>query len=176
MPVAVTLFMDQAGETAVTAFWRDLAAAGITSYPLDHGVPPHITLGIWEALDHTPAWPILTNFAAQTTAFPFLLSSLSVFPDGVLYLAPRVTDELLLIHRSFHQQLEDLGEGLYPQYQPDHWTPHVTCSQGLNRERIGQAIALGLQGHVPISGRITQLGMLAFFPVQTLGLVSLRSP
>src|SRR2546430_3749836 len=122
MPYAVELALDSTSAAAVRRAWRELADAGI-GYVAGSGARPHVTLGIWEALDHRAAEAELKRFAAETPAFRLSFASVGLFPRVAVFLAPAVTAELLDLHAGFHRRFGRPGQASWDPYRPSTWGP-----------------------------------------------------
>src|ERR1041385_4678385 len=106
MAFAVVLFFDAATEATVRKVARSLVPAGIPADPFVGELRPHLSLGVCDQLDPAGYESDFMAFAAATPATDFIFASVAVFPTGdagVLFLAPVVTQELLLIHDRFHR-------------------------------------------------------------------------
>jgi hypothetical protein len=77
----------------------------IPSLPLSLGTQPHISLRVYESLDSSLATRQLDNFSRQIRTLPFKLDAVDSFAgsNGVVFLAPRPSRELLKVHWLFHK-------------------------------------------------------------------------
>ena len=110
MPFAIELALDPAAGATVRRIWRELEAAGITSMARS-GAYPHLSLGVWEALDPPAARAELAVFAREIEPIPMTLASVRAFPTGAVFLAPEVTAELTELHAGFHRRFARFGSG-----------------------------------------------------------------
>src|SRR5206468_4499682 len=86
MPYAFELGLDPASAAVVRRAWQELADAGI-GYVATSGARPHVTLGIWDGLDHERAEAELARFAAETSSVRLTSPSVGLFP-GVEHYRP----------------------------------------------------------------------------------------
>lgn len=131
MPYAVALRLDAAAAAPIEAMWRALAAAGLHDDSLALGYPPHVTLSIHpDAADPARLREAVAGCAAQWAAADVTLAGFGVFaaPLPVLFLAPVVTEALLLRQRALAEALARLPGD--PHYRPGAWVPHVTLAKG----------------------------------------------
>ena len=128
MGYAIELNLSPASSARVVGLWEDLARASISSSMLDLGAQPHISLTVVDELDPALLRADLSRFAERTPLLSVDLASAGTFPtaEGVLFLAPVVTPELLEIHRGFHRLLSDRGVESVAYYRPGNWVPHCT--------------------------------------------------
>ena len=111
MAYAIELFLDPAADAAVRSIWRALADAGVSRAMLDAGSHPHVSLVDSSDLDVERFRPVLAAFARETPPLECSLASVGAFPtdEGVVFLAPVATRELLDLHQEFHERWGDFG-------------------------------------------------------------------
>lgn len=167
MPYAIELALDPETAAVVRRVWRELADAGI-EYMAASGARPHVSLGIWEALDHETAKPVLKRFATETPPVSLTLASVGLFPGVAVFLAPTVTAQLLGLHADFHRRFGHLGRASWDHYQPGIWVPHCTLAVELERGRFSDALAIAARIPLPLEARMTEIGIVEFRPVKEL--------
>lgn len=175
MPFAITLRLDDASATQVSALWRTLAAAGLSDDALTLGYRPHITLAICP--DETPESPLhdaAAHVARGRNALKLCLASLGVFTTqpGVVFLAPVVTPALLDLHGVALEALA--GMAVSAHYRRDIWVPHVTLAKDL----VAPADAVRALGDLalPIRGHLDRIELVQFRPVRVLASHALGTP
>ena len=170
MPFAVELFLDAAADAAVRAIWRALADAGVLRTMLDIGSHPHVSLADSEDLDAERFRPVLEAFARETRPLECSLASVGVFPtdEGVVFLAPVVTRQLLALHRAFHARCSAFGAEASAYYRPGNWVPHCTLAMGVAPAAVPEAVRVCLDAGVPIRGRFERVALVEFRPVRVV--------
>jgi len=130
---AVELLFDDGAEAAVLKLWRGLRDAGLGATLLDLGVRPHISLGVYDRPVLTEARELLKAFSASETPVEFRFSSVGSFPgdEGVAFLAPVITRDLLGLHSRYHDHFAHLRNAVRPYYLPGAWVPHCTVGFGI---------------------------------------------
>ena len=174
MPYAFELALDPETAAVVQRVWRELADAGI-EYMAASGARPHVTLGIWEALDHEGAEAELKRFATETPPVSLTLASVGLFPGVAVFLAPTVTAELLELHAGFHRRFGDLGRASWDHYRPGIWVPHCTLAMELPPDRFSEALAIAARMPLPLEARLIEVGIVEFRPVKELVSCPLRA-
>jgi len=167
MAYAVELALDPAAADAVRRVWRELANAGI-GYIAGSGVRPHVTFGIWDALDFQGADAELTRFAADTGPVGLTLASVGLFPGTAVFLAPTVTTDLLGLHASLHSRFARFGTGAWDHYREGAWVPHCTLATDMEPGQFGKALAIAGRVPLPIQCRLVEAGIVEFRPVKQL--------
>jgi hypothetical protein len=163
----ITLRFDAKTERAIATSLRRLAAEGIAvSYGSE--LPesrhrPHLTVAAFDTLDLGPYQSVLKSVAEQLRPISIRFHSLGIFVEkNVLYLAPRITLELLRLHQTFHTafsgaqwpmlKYEWLGVGM--------WTPHCTLVPAGSVNDLLKGVELCADVWEPLEGRIEGVGIL----------------
>lgn len=134
------------------------------------GAQPHISLAVFDTQPPVGIEPLLAHFAAGMSAFSVHFAAVGTFPgpQGVVYLAPVVTNELLTLHKRFHAQLDAVNLAGHGYYRPGVWVPHCTVGYGLAAEQLPVAVALCRQADIFASVTVCALRLIEFRPVQVL--------
>jgi 2'-5' RNA ligase len=170
MPFAVELYMDSRADTAVRELWQSLVQAGISSQSLATGARPHISLCVYDSIDPSLAAKRLETFAHRIGTIPFQLEAVETFPgsNGVAFLAPGPSEELLEIQKTFHKDFVDYRATAFQYYFPEHWKPHCTLAEGISSQEIERAIAVCRRAPLPIRGLLVQIGLIEFRPIKEI--------
>ncbi len=167
MPFAIELALDPTAGAVVRRIWRELEAAGIT-YMARSGAHPHVSLGIWDALDLPAAQAELAAFARELDPVPVTLVSVRTFATGAVFLKPEATPALAALHAGFHRRFAPLGTGAWHDYAPDLWVPHCTLAMDLTEELMPPALTIARRAPLPFNGHLERIGIVAFRPVKQL--------
>ncbi|MCO6418683.1 2'-5' RNA ligase family protein [Siccirubricoccus sp. KC 17139] len=113
----------------------------------------------------------LAGLAARTPKLELRLAGFGVFPGGVLWVAPVVTQALLACHGALHAALPGLE--CHAHYRPGAWVPHVT----LSAQAVAEAALPVVQPMLPVGvGCVLEaLELVAFPPVRQLGRFALAA-
>ncbi|WP_158931244.1 2'-5' RNA ligase family protein [Acidisphaera sp. S103] len=175
MPFAITLRLDPASADRIESLRHALATEGIDSDRYNLVYPAHITLAIYP--DRTPEDRLhaaLAHVTASWRILPVTLSGIGIFhgTSSILWAAPVVGRDLLMLHASLAEALPDLS--IHPHYQPEAWTPHVTLTGALPDP--GPALKTLLTHWQPVTGTLVQADLVRFRPVEMLQSRSLAQP
>lgn len=183
MGYAVELFCDPESEQAVCEIWDGLGAALGKPSLSELGARPHVSLAVYsDDLDASgfskqlhEFSKHLREFAQSVTPFEFKLSSVGTFPgsEGVVFLAPVATRQLLAVHERFHVLFSRYDELGMAYYLPGNWVPHCTVAIDLAATEVTEAMAYCREAFQPISGRFQEIGLVEFRPVKELFTCSL---
>jgi 2'-5' RNA ligase len=175
MPYAVEMYFDEASTARIRELWKRLAEIGLSSMT-DCGARPHISLAVCEQMDIHAASVIVDGFSAGVPPFQISLASYGMFPGAeyVVFLAPKVTPQLLARHASFHESIPKAISGLWLHYAPEQWMPHCTLATRVPLERVGEVMESLRDFDLPMPGQVTSIGIVELRPVRLLHEITLR--
>jgi 2'-5' RNA ligase len=133
-------------------------------------VRPHISLAGIENLDAPKVCAMLKTFAQSSFSPTVKLGAVGTFPteQGVIYLAPVVTSELLQVHEEFHARLADLGLSSHEYYRPGNWIPHCTVAINLPPENVSAAVNVCRTSNVFHQAQLVEIALVEYLPVQEI--------
>ena len=171
MGYAVELFFDDKSEKAVRRIWDGLGENLGKPSLSELGARPHVSLAVYDdSLDTTGFPERFRQFAKSMAPFEFNLSSVGTFPgdEGVVFLAPVVTRQLLGVHQRFHEVFSEHENAGMGYYLPGNWVPHCTVAIDLPAAEVREAVGYCREAFRPISGRFQEIGLVEFRPVKEL--------
>ena len=171
MGYAVELFFDDKSEKAVRRIWDGLGENLGKPSLSELGARPHVSLAVYDdSLDTTGFPERFREFAKSMAPFEFNLSSVGTFPgdEGVVFLAPVVTRQLLDVHQRFHEVFSEHENAGMGYYLPGNWVPHCTVAIDLPAAEVREAVGYCREAFRPISGRFQEIGLVEFRPVKEL--------
>lgn len=160
--VAVELYFDPNTTARIKKLWKRT-----NSILPSLGAEPHLTLSLNELNALNDLVPLVERFSENQVSIDISLSSIGIFPtnEGVIYLAPVVTQQLLEVHARFHNMLRAHQISVTQYYMPDQWVPHVTIGQDVPSEQINEVIRESRRSMVFGPIRITSIGVVEYRPV-----------
>ena len=175
MPYAVEMYFDEPGAARVRELWNRLAEIGFSSMT-DCGARPHVSLAVCEQLDIQAASAIVDDFSAKVPSFEMNLASYGLFPGAevVVFLAPKVTSQLLEWHTHFHKVIPTAVDGLWTHYLPAQWVPHCTLATRIPQDRVGAVTGTLRDFELPMQCKVTSIGIVELRPVRLLHECMLR--
>ncbi len=135
------------------------------------GAMPHISLGVFRSgADVETLASCVEILAGDTAQFELRLSAVGAFPgdDGVIFLTPTPTSDLLDLHSRFHAMVGKHALLTDPVYQPDQWVPHCTIAQAVPEDRVPEAIEQlrNADAFGPVT--VVSINLTEFLPVREL--------
>jgi len=171
MSIAVVLYFDKETERKIFSIWQKLAQEKLTSFLLDIGIRPHITLAIFEQVEIKSLSDTTQAFARNIKSFEINLCSIGSFPisEKPIYYLPVPTKQLLDIHSQYYNFISPIGCSGENYYLPGNWVPHCTVAENLGNENLfKQTLWNCCNAGIPIEGRITHIGIFEFMPVKEI--------
>jgi 2'-5' RNA ligase len=132
-------------------------------------VPPHITLGAYVGVEEKDLLNWVEEFCHTAKEFEINFTHLGLFSLNVLFLAPRVSNELINFHKNFHQKYDDdCGQvGYYYTLKSESWVPHASILID-EPEGILKALSIVNDNFKPFRGRIVSLSLCEFPPMRVI--------
>ena len=166
MDYAILLHFDKNSEARIYELWKEAVKAGGDSYLIDVALRPHITLAIFEDTDIQPFCSKLEVFTKQIKKFNLNLGSIGTFASnqGVLFLSPIMTEELIELHKSFYEFFEGELEGINSYYMPNNWVPHCSISINNTIESLVSIMKKTIEIFEPLDIRIREISIIESKP------------
>lgn len=174
MAYAVEMFFDRPSDSRIRAVWNEVAVIATPLMPRS-SVRPHVSLAVCESVDVPAARQFLDRFASSTPSFPISLSAFGMFPgaEGVAFLAPKVTSDLLALHASFFTEFSALANGCWEHYSPAQWVPHCTLAANLLPQQIAPVLEICRAIPLPLACTVSGVCLVECRPSQELYATSL---
>ena len=178
MSYPVVTYFDPATEARLSALRASLPPLAADEAREALQVRPHVTLAGWEELDVAPFTTALQAYAARTAPLGVHLGAVGIFPGdlGVVFIAPRVTADLLGLHAGFHARLGAFGSGLNPHCTPDTWIPHSTVALYLAEKEVSAVMQACRGSDLFGPATLVEVALLEYPPVRQLCSFPLRPP
>jgi 2'-5' RNA ligase len=170
----VVAALDERGDRAVE---RLLARVGARVPPRHR---PHLTLGAARVGEGElgRVTGVAAGVAAAHAPFRVELASLGIFPQGVLWLAPRPEPALRDLQAAVDRALA--GAGLERAFgthaDPGHWVAHLTLATGLEPAALGRAVTAVTGGFRPVRTSVTALATILVGGRGDVGYAPLTGP
>jgi 2'-5' RNA ligase len=164
MAFAVSLLFNSDMATAISARWKRLADAGISSSMLDLNYQPHVTLAVYDELPVDAAVASLDRLFHNVDQIEVTFAGLSTFGSGsgVCYAALAPSPDLMRLHATI---IAAIGETSRPHYQVGRWTPHCTLATGMTDAELDRARSLLEQDWPSLAGTFEMADLVEFAPV-----------
>jgi len=147
----VILLLDDRAEHAVLRLWKALEEAGIPSLATHshRRHQPHITLVVADR--------VVPGGVAAMCGEPLQLVGPGVFggDGGFLFLTVAPTRRLV----EEQAVLESACEGVWPDYRPGVWLPHVTLAAGLTEEQLAEGVTVCRAGPLPVLASVREVSV-----------------
>lgn len=160
---AVEAFFSAELEEAVKKIWHSLSDTGLDSSMISiQGLRPHITLATYSTLPVEDFKRLFDTFRQSFEPVNATFITLGAFPTtGTCFLAPIVTEQLIGLHKHYHETFSKFQEAAHFYYLPGNWSPHCTLAIGLDNKRLIDVFAHCLKKFSGLSGTIDEIGLVA---------------
>jgi len=159
---AIVLDLDDRAAAAVHEI-TERVAPGIGHRDISGAsVAPHVTLAASSALDVEGFQSVLAAVSVRTSPVATTFASLGVFPtgEGVIFLAPTVSRELLDLQLQVITDLQDIGAQIEGYWLPGQWVPHCTLATGIPPELISRMVEGALKILRPTNASLVRLSLV----------------
>ncbi len=162
---AVMCLFDEKTNNEFKIIEENLQIVGIKS----RSIPPHITLGAYVNIEENTLVEWTKKFCEENSKISVNFSHLGVFNQNVLFVAPRVSKELLHFHELFHQKYdENCGEiGFLYSLKSNKWVPHATVIID-DFESVQKLLTRISDIFKPIESEIVGLSISEFYPMREI--------
>lgn len=177
MPYTVEMRFDAKSASQIREIWDLLAQKNICNYMVDSNMTPHITLTVFNEIDNKLVTNKLQNFRQEIKPVEISFSHVGSFlsEQGIVFLAPTVTRELLELHQKFHNYFADVKEKQVEYYLPDNWVPHCTVAINVSDCKVAQAIEEIVSNYQPLNATIESISFVKYQPPEMLSKFSLET-
>jgi 2'-5' RNA ligase len=172
---AVIGLLDDSSQRIFDALWRQLAAKGLESRVAAEGLPPHVTFAIYEGLSDARVLSWAEAFSKKEVQLAISFNHIGTFADQTVFLAPRVSDELLAFHKRYHSRLEEYHGKAGWNFTPssEEWVPHATVMHNSPEENKA-AIPFIMEQFAPFKAKIESLAVYKFYPSDRMAVFPLK--
>jgi 2'-5' RNA ligase len=171
MPLAVTLDLDAGAIARVATLWDALERDPTLATTRRLGVPPHLSLAVYETLDPSVLLARIEGYVRDLTPAAISFASIGIFANGpaaTLFLGPVADRVLLDLHGALHHELADCADRCLAHYRPLRWVPHLTLAQDVSAAALPQAVARLADRMEPFAGVLDTASVIRFPPVEPL--------
>ncbi|MFC1745429.1 2'-5' RNA ligase family protein [Candidatus Riflebacteria bacterium] len=173
MGYAVELYFDKDSTNYLNSLCEK-----IESNILKIGAEPHISLSVHDQLNFEKVDIIVRDYAMKISQFDLTISSIGQFPtsEGVLFVAPVPTIQLLSIHSLFHHILKDNGVAVNEYYKPGNWIPHCTMDFEPDFNSLAKKQKYLMDAFKSLALKVLSVGIVYFRPLITKSRYELSNP
>lgn len=158
----VVAIFDEKTDKIIKDIWTDLREKSISFYA-DEVInrKPHITIASYNSLDKLNFIQQLDKFCENRSEVDITFNSIGSFlNNGILFLSPNVTKNLIDFHEHYHDQLKQFNDNPNSMYLPGMWSPHCTLANRLLPDKLVEAYHYCLFRNDTIVGKIKEIGII----------------
>ena len=125
---------------------------------------PHLTLADYHEIELEKLSTLLHQYFENEVQVPLQFNALGSFIGRkMLYLAPRISKELLDFHGNYHEHFKQFNQNENSYYLPKNWVPHCSIAGRLTDETILQAFEFCHTNMSQIHTKIAEVGLVEVF-------------
>ncbi|GKX30908.1 2'-5' RNA ligase [Vallitalea longa] len=179
MGYAIEVFFDKTSEEKLIEYWRLLHQHGYSSYMYENGGHPHIAFAVFDddIKDINNFKKIIREYYKGIKSFEILFSYLGLFTtdEGVSFIAPKISLQLLEYHKRFYNKICENGydEWFNDYYKPDVWIPHCTMTIQTNVRNQMKGLDLLRSVFKPFKAQVERVALIEFYPIKYLEVIEL---
>lgn len=137
---------------------------------------PHITFGIYTALDEAPLLEWIDRIAAQHQSIALCFNHFGFFPDArVCFLTPCPSADLLRLHSNIHEKYDSCctDKGCLYSLEQKSWAPHTTLAT-VEPGQAEQLLSTFREVFSPFTAKLTRLKITSSETSEDLGVFDLQ--
>ena len=168
---AITLYFDEATNTAIRQLTAQLAEVTGNDYMTANDVPPHLTLGMFHVIE-ADVGKLKTLFGDFVSAaregdssFGVTFSGFESFLDKVIFIKPKVDENLSSLNKQLHEKfLPHFEPADNRNYLPENWYPHIALGVKLSHEQFEKGMEFLKKHSLESCVSITTIGLACCNP------------
>ena len=159
---AVEMFFNKELEESIRKIWYSLSEENIDSSLISiKDLKPHITLATYESLQLEAFKKQFVSFVENFEPIDVKFVIMGTFPEtGTCFLGPIMTEELVRLHKDYHEKLIQFKTSAHFYYLPNNWNPHCTLAIRLNNSKLVKVLEHCLKKFKGLSGKIIEIGLV----------------
>lgn len=165
----ITLYFDEETTKELQRWIHLVAEATGNGFMLDNAVPPHMTLGAFEAPEEELARRLFAEMDLGQGGEVQLVSP-GAFVPRVLYVGAVYSEYLHEMAEQVYRVLSrEPAVKIRPDYRPFSWLPHVTVGKQLSGEELERAFVVLRKDFHRLRGEVVRVGLSRTGPYRDLG-------
>jgi 2'-5' RNA ligase len=170
MQYAVMLYFDENTDNTIKKYIEKLEPLTNNKYMLDHNMPAHITLAMWNSeYDYSEK---IKEYAQKSQTFDVAFESIGFFnrDERHIFLAPVKSDSLSALHDGLYEaiNLPDEKDYIDIYKNNDIWVAHTTIAYQVNDGRFSETLAQSSKIKLPIVAKAKSLAIAVCCPFKEL--------
>lgn len=176
MGYAVEMYFDETTENKIKRYFKLLSDLGLSKTIYEMGTRPHISLAVYNEVDLNNLSEKLQEFLNDQKPIKLSFVSISIFPTepSTVFLAPSLSEELLKIHRDYHDFTKEFLKAEWTYYLPNHWIPHCAIAVEISKQKAANIVDVILKDFSQFDFFIEKVGIVEFWPLKEMRTFSLK--
>jgi 2'-5' RNA ligase len=162
MEYGITLNFEQKTAKRISGMIALAHQGGGNSFMLDHAIPPHITVSMFNFSDGDEA--VIEAVSANLNRFHagmIKCTHLGAFIPDVLFVAPVLSSYLLQFCKTAHEAVKRLDGVVFERnYTPYNWVPHATLAARLVGPELEMAFSTVSKSFFAFEGMVASMALI----------------
>ena len=167
MGYGIVMRFSKENEDSIMQLACSIDKNGIENRLIETKMPPHISLAVFDDLNEEEVKGLINNFDFRPIWIDFLATGSFPGEKNTIILIPKVTSEMLEMHKSFHGALNNI-KNCWRHYLPANWVPHCTVGIDINNEDFLKAFGIVRNLFRPIKVQFQRISLIKFQPVEII--------
>ncbi|MFK0165800.1 2'-5' RNA ligase family protein [Rhizobium sp. NPDC090279] len=174
MPYAIVLKCANDTAAPVMDLWQEASRFETAPSMQALNYPPHLTLAVYQEIAVSSLFAAARKTFANMPPLTVEFSGIGHFPNEMLVLWARPTDDRVLreIHRAVHDEIDPVL--CHEHSRPDRWQPHCTIAMKIPASSADQALTWAARTDARFTLTFDVVDCISFPPVEILKEVKLR--
>lgn len=161
----ISAYFDEKTNRILQSYMDQIAAKTGNTFMTENHVPPHITISAIEARNVEVILPAFESLRGNVYAGEIRIVSVGQLLPYVFYATPVLNEYLMELSNTVYDAVSHIPETTVSKYyQPMSWLPHITLGKTLNKVQMQTAFEVMQERFVPLTARITELGLAKVNP------------
>ena len=170
MQYAVMLYFDENTDNIIKEYINKLEPLTNNKYMLDHNMPAHITLAMWNSeYDYSEE---IKEYAQKSQAFDVTFGSIGFFnkDEHHIFLAPVKSNSLSALHDGLYDAINLPDEKDYIDMYKDNdiWVAHTTIAYQVKEGCFSETLAQSSEIKLPFTAKARSLALAVCCPFKEL--------
>lgn len=136
---------------------------------------PHITLAAYSEIEKNVLVDWISKICENEKSFEVNFNHIGMFGLDVVFLAPRISEELMVFYKKIHSKYDELcgKEGYNYSLLSSNWIPHSTVVMGSKNDVLKSIPIIG-ERFEPFFGKINKIAIYEYSENKIVSTVELK--
>ena len=169
MRYSTELYFDHDSEDKIKKYLEIIKREGIENLFYNLGASPHLSLAVYnDNIDYLGLIKKLKKFQLSKMNISFKNIGYFCSDENAIFLSPKINNELLDLHKRYHEDFKEYIKHELEYYLPKNWVPHCSMAFEVSNEDFIKALRILKDNFEPLDVTIEKIGFIKFRPIERL--------